>query len=57
MTIFKRLIFLLLIWLPFFNIAFSTIFLLIPYWVKTGKVIYDSKFFKKVNDFHQQLLK
>ena len=51
----KRILFIILI--PFFiiNILIATI-CIIPYWIFTGKIAYDSKLFNDFNNYHQNLL-
>ena len=51
----RRLSFLFLLWLPLVNILTSTLFLLIPYWIFTGKIIYECKYFNAINDWHYKL--
>lgn len=56
MKIIKRLIFILFIWVPMLNITLES-FMLLPYWVITGKITYESKLFKFIDDWYFNLIK
>lgn len=53
----RRLLFLFLSWLPLVNICITTLFILIPYWLLTGKIAYECKYFVAINEWHWNLKK
>lgn len=54
-NILKRLLFILLIWVPLLNMLFAMI-LVAPYFIITGKFIFDAKLFKLIMNLHYNLI-
>lgn len=53
----RRLLFLLLVWLPLLNICVTTLFILTPYWLLTGRIAYEIPCFAAINEWHWNLKK
>jgi len=50
--IIKRILFILFLWAPALNVIFAVFIALVPYWVITGNIYFEAKYFKFIQNWH-----